>query len=48
MLAETLRGAGGVEVTEGDEFQAVHLLEPPQHFFEHQLRLAVGIDRALG
>src|SRR4029434_2956549 len=47
IFAETLGGAGGVEVTERDEFEAVNLVVPAQDFLEHQLRLAVRIDRPL-
>jgi hypothetical protein len=47
MFAEFFARAGGVEVTEGDEFQLVKLLIPDQDLLEHQLRFAVGIDWAL-
>ena len=47
MLSEIRAGAGGVEIAEGDKIQSVNLFIPQEHFFEHQLGLAVGIDRAL-
>ena len=47
MFAELFAGAGGVEIAEGNEFQFVKLLIPDQDFLEHQLRFAIGIDRAL-
>ena len=47
MFAEFFARAGGVEVTEGDELQAVNFLIPLEDFLEHQLGFAVGIDRAL-
>ena len=48
ILTELLRGAGRIEVTERDEGDAVNLAEPAKDLLEHELRLAVGIDRLLG
>src|SRR5581483_2494821 len=48
MLAETRSCAGGVEVAEGDKFQAVNLLVPIEHLLEHELGFAVRVDGALG
>jgi hypothetical protein len=41
-------GAGGVEVAEGDEFEAVDFVVPAKDFLEEEFRLAVGVDGALG
>src|SRR5438876_1965117 len=46
VFAEALARTRRVEVTERDELQTVNSLIPLQHLFEHQLRLAVRIDRA--
>ena len=40
-------GPGGVEVAEGHEFQAVEVAVPGENPLEHELGLAVGIDRPL-
>ena len=37
-----------VEVPEGHVFDPMDFIEPAEHLFKHQLRFAVGIDRALG
>ena len=47
ILAEFLARAGGVEVAQVDVHQAVDLVVPVEDLLEHQLRLAVGIDRLL-
>jgi hypothetical protein len=47
VFAEFFARAGGVEVAEGDEFQAVDFLIPLEDFLEHQLGFAIGIDGAL-
>ena len=47
MFAKFFARAGGVEIAEGDEFQSVNLLIPDEHFLEHQLGFAVGIDGTL-
>ena len=43
MLAEFFARAGGVEIAEGDEFQAVNLMIPLENFLEHQFRFAIGL-----
>ena len=48
ILAKFLRCPGGVEVAERGEGQAVDFFIPTEHGLEHELRLAVGVDRALG
>src|SRR5438270_12082368 len=48
MLSESLAGAGGVEVAEGHELQPVQFMIPMKHPLEHELALAVRINRALG
>ncbi len=40
-------GAGGVEVAERDELEAVDFVVPAENFLEDEFRLAVGVDRAL-
>ncbi len=47
ILAEFFGGASGVEVAQRHVAQAVDFVVPAEHFLEHQLRFAVGIDRAL-
>ena len=47
VLAEFLRSAGRVEIPQSGEAESVDLVIPPQDLLEHQLRLTVGIDRAL-
>ena len=47
MLAKFFARAGSVEIAEGDEIQLVNFTIPDEHFLEHQLGLAVRIDRTL-
>ena len=47
-FAELCGGPRHIEVAQRDAGQTVNLIEPPQDFLEHQLRLAVGVDRLLG
>ncbi len=48
ILAKLLARTGGVEVAEIDVGEAVNLVVPIQHLLEHELRLAVRVDRLLG
>lgn len=48
IFAEFFTGSGGVEIAEGDEFEAVDLVIPVQHLLEHELGFAVRIDGTLG
>ena len=47
VFAEFFARARGVEVAKRHKLQAMNLLVPLENFFEHQLGLAVRIDRAL-
>ncbi len=47
MLAIACRSSSRIEIAKGHEFQIMNLTEPDEHFFEHELRLPVGIDGAL-
>src|ERR1700750_1450192 len=46
-FTELRRSAGHVEVAQRDEGKTVNLIKPPEDPFEHQFRLAVGVDGAL-
>jgi len=47
ILSEGLARAGCIEIPQGHEGDAVEFAIPAEHLLEHELRLAVGIDRFL-
>src|SRR6202043_998190 len=46
-FAELCRGPSHVEVAQCHAGKTVNLIKPPEDLLEHQLRLAVGVDRVL-